>query len=140
MTQRVLLGKFPEGGYGLRVSEAGYDVTSNPIDNTRLVFNSDWASTLPIYLSGSANVPNNSFTRVDFPNLGYTPFAMALINHNTMITSKRYTFSNGEYFYGNRYQFPYGTMSVFSDHIDLINYNGANAIMSYAIYRVQAFA
>ena len=76
MVQRVLLGKFPDGGYGLRVSQAGYDVTSNPVDNEKLVFNSDWPEVLPIYAKGYS--VNNGSTA--YPDLGYVPFCSALVD------------------------------------------------------------
>jgi hypothetical protein len=131
MTNRVLLGKFPDGGYGLRVSVPGYDVRSNPVDNELLVFNSDWANTLPILISGSAYVSPSSFMRINFPSLGYTPFAMALMNYHGITTYITYSTSRANQ--------PYGTISVFHDHVDLINYLGSTAIISYAVYRVPAF-
>lgn len=79
MTKRVLIGKFPDGGYGLRVSKAGYDVTSNPVNNEQLVFNSDWADVLGIYQTGTLSVSAGG-TATAAHNLGYIPFASAMIN------------------------------------------------------------
>jgi hypothetical protein len=81
--QRVLLGKFPDGHYGLRVSEPGYDVASNPVDNERMVFNSDWPSMLPLYLTGVVNLSGSSVT-IPFAALGsgYIPFVEIFILRN----------------------------------------------------------
>lgn len=79
MTKRVLIGAFPDGGYGLRVSQPGYDVTSNPVDNEKLVFNSDWVGLLPVHVTGTTTC-NATTVSVPFPNLGYIPFCAALIN------------------------------------------------------------
>lgn len=79
MSKRVLIGGFPDGGYGLRVSQSGYDVTSNPVDNSKLVFNSDWADVLGIYQTGTLSVSAGGTTTAAH-NLGYIPFASALIN------------------------------------------------------------
>jgi hypothetical protein len=84
MVTRVLLGKFPAGdnspnGYGLRISEAGYEVTVANPDNERLVFNSDWPAVLPIHKAGPSVSVNNATVRYSFPDLGYTPFVSALV-------------------------------------------------------------
>ena len=77
MVKRILLGAFPDGGYGLRVSQAGYDVTSNPVDNTRLTFNSDWPSVLPLYQSGQFTIANGASSGgISFASLGYVPLAL----------------------------------------------------------------
>jgi|688.fasta_scaffold13803_6 hypothetical protein len=78
MTKRVLIGKFPDGGYGMRVSEPGYDVTSNPVNNERLVFSSDWQSLLPIHAVGTISV-NNSTASANFADLGYIPHSSSLV-------------------------------------------------------------
>lgn len=77
MAQRVLIGKFPDGGYGIRVSEPGYDVTSNPVDNARLTFSSDWAEVLPVLHRGTFSITNTEFAAkfADYPYPGYIPFA-----------------------------------------------------------------
>jgi hypothetical protein len=78
MVQRVLIGKFPDGGYGLRVSEPGYDVTTNPVNNERLVFSSDWEALLPIHAVGTISV-NNSTATASYADLGYIPHSSSLI-------------------------------------------------------------
>lgn len=75
MAKRVLIGKFPDGGYGLRVSKPGYDVTSNPVNNEQMVFNSDWQDILSIYAMGTLN-SGGSYTH----GLGYIPFVAGFIN------------------------------------------------------------
>lgn len=56
MSNRVIIGQFPDGGYGMRISEPGYDVLSNPIDPERLIFNSDWDNTVNIAARGSVTI------------------------------------------------------------------------------------
>lgn len=81
MVKRILVGAFPDGGYGMRVSQAGYDVTSNPVDNTRLTFNSDWPSVLPLYQSGQFTFASGaSSAGFSFVSLSYVPFALLFIN------------------------------------------------------------
>lgn len=77
MVQRVLIGKFPDGGIGLRVSEPGYDVMSNPVDNRRLYFSSDWAEVLPVLVRGTFNISTNqnSVKVANYTYPGYIPFA-----------------------------------------------------------------
>lgn len=82
MAKRVLIGKFPDGGYGLRVSKSDYDVTSNPVDNEQLVFNSDWADVLGIYQTGTLSVSAGG-TDTATHNLGYIPFASAMLKVGT---------------------------------------------------------
>lgn len=79
MVKRVLLGKLPDGHYGLRISDPGYDVTSDPVDNEKLIFNSDWPAVLPIYQTGLL-MPNGSTVSASYPDLGYAPFCAALVN------------------------------------------------------------
>lgn len=91
MTQRILLGKFPSGdnspnGYGLRISQAGYDVTTPNPDNERLIFNSDWQDALALAktsggsdMVGTLSVGAGGTSTFDH-NLGYIPFASAFVN------------------------------------------------------------
>ena len=81
MTKRILIGKFPESSsaYGLRISKAGYDVASNPVNNENLIFNSDWLATLPIYMTGAAS-PSGSTVTASYSSLGYVPYCVAIAN------------------------------------------------------------
>lgn len=94
MTSRILIGKFPTGdsspnGYGVRVSQPGYDVTTPNPDNAKLVFNSDWQDVLAVATDTNGNAmtiginastPGNVYTYTH--NLGYIPFIAAFININ----------------------------------------------------------
>lgn len=80
MTKRILIGRFPDGGYGLRVSQAGYDVTTNPVDNEQLVFNSDWPAILPVYTTGYMNLSAGNTITAYYTDIGYIPFCSALVN------------------------------------------------------------
>src|SRR6478672_13335743 len=81
MTNRVLLGRFPDGNYGLRVSAPGYDVYSNPVNDENLLFNSDWSTLFPIYQRGTFTCYGDMYysysADATFPNLGYIPFIVA---------------------------------------------------------------
>jgi len=74
VTRRVLIGKFPDGGSGIRISQPGYDVESNPVDNEKLHFNSDWQSTSLIHATGSITCPFNATTSASWSALPYIPF------------------------------------------------------------------
>lgn len=78
MTNRVALGQFPDGGYGLRVADAGYDVLSNPVDNSRLLFSSDWPSMFPVHFTDSFNLAANTSVTKSYTDLGFIPFGMWL--------------------------------------------------------------
>lgn len=83
MVNRVLLGKFPDGdnspnGYGLRISEPGYNVNVANPDNERLIFSSDWSALLPIHAVGTITV-NNSTVSASFADLGYIPHSSSLV-------------------------------------------------------------
>jgi hypothetical protein len=86
MTNRVLLGRFPDGRYGLRVSQPGYDVMSNPVNDENLYFNSDWSTLFPIYQRGSFTCYGDSSFSYSadafFPNLGYIPFLVASFSYD----------------------------------------------------------
>lgn len=91
MVKRVLIGKFPAGdnspnGYGVRVSQAGYDVTTPNPDNSRLVFNSDWQDVLALSkntnstdMVGTLSVGAGGTASFNH-NLGYIPFASAFVD------------------------------------------------------------
>lgn len=82
MAKRVLFGKLPEGTnkYGLRISKSGYDVTTPNPDNQQLLFNSDWVGILPIHKADVLEITTSGGTATYTHNLGYIPFATALIN------------------------------------------------------------
>ena len=146
MTKRLLLGAFPDGGYGLRISWPGYDVTSNPVDNEGLLFNSDWPGVLPIYLIGNVSVSNSTVT-VDFPdNLGYLPMASALMIDSADSGGGYQMFSlsncivdigtlNGYVFQGTA--FTNVKITLYESYATFYS-NGA-IDFSYAIYRIPGF-
>lgn len=78
MTNRVVLGQFPDGGFGLRVSEANYNVLSNPVDNAKLIFSSDWPSMFPIHVSDTFSLAAGASTVQPYADLGFIPFGMWL--------------------------------------------------------------
>jgi len=152
MTGRILLGRFPDGGYGLRVSQAGYDVTSNPVDNEKLVFNSDWPAVLPVYAKG---IIYGSGT-ASYPDLGYVPFCSALINdgrgweqfsNSTALQAKTLTANNpiatpvdasprNQYAFSGGY---YTTLQIkaFSSYISVNSSSGAQ--VKWTVYKLRAF-
>lgn len=151
MAKRVLIGKFPDGGYGIRVSQPGYDVTSNPVDNEKLIFNSDWQSSLPVHAAGTIAVNNNTVTQT-FPALGYIPHSTSLINDgewqqyvtaNSIIartaTINVTTVSNKQlkvYNYEDN-EFTNLRINVFSDRITV--FCAASVTVFYTIYKLRAF-
>lgn len=83
MTGRIRLGLQSDGAYGLRISKPGQDVSMNPVNNELMIFNSDWAETLPLYTSGTFSVaagPNSYLSfgtgSFSFASLGFVPFAI----------------------------------------------------------------
>lgn len=76
--RRILLGKLPSGNNGLRISQSGYDVGTEPIDNERLIFSSEWPEAIPIYMQGFGRFYQGSgsptVATVAFPSLGYVPY------------------------------------------------------------------
>lgn len=127
MTNRVRLGAFNAGGFGLRVSSPGYDVNTVPVDNTKLVFNSDWAEMATEFLTFSITVPpatpsTPQLTTVTYPDLGYVPFMIAQIN----TSSGLYLASSIDSFGGNNYT-PYLHIGVFSNKIEVRNKGAFNS-------------
>jgi hypothetical protein len=128
MTKRILLGEFPDGGYGLRASLPGYDVTSNPVDNTQLAFSSDWQAILPIYLSGaSLGLSNGSDTSISFTALSSIPlgFFLSRPNGQTGWNSMPVPYNGTT---------PYLLTAVYIDHLRIINHSGLTVDVAYAIF------
>lgn len=156
MVKRILLGAFTEGGgkFGLRVSQAGYDVATNPVDNEKLVFNSDWPEVLPIYQTGSIAVPANTSTVVNYPTLGYVPHATMLVNKganlyqhyvtsNTLyvnrangVTRKLLAYPVGEFASDGGF---YSAVILRSFTDRLVLYSSFATTIVYTVYRVRAF-
>lgn len=151
MPKRVLIGQFPDGGYGLRVSQPGYDVTSNPVDNEKLIFSSDWQSVLPVHAVGTI-VVNNSTVSQSFPDLGYIPHSTSLINDGDW---QQYVTANSII----AQTAPFGTTTVSLQQLKVYNYEGntfpnlrinvfsgsitvfcaTSVTVFYTIYRLRAF-
>ena len=86
MKRRILLGAFPDGGYGLRVSKPGWDVEMNPVNNAGMMFNSDWASCLPVHWrSGQFIIYTGQTLVLSYADLGYTPFCAALYTNGSLL-------------------------------------------------------
>jgi len=80
MVDGVNIGRFKDGGIGIRVSQPGYDGDSNPCDQSQLAFSSENAA-LPIWWQ-SGNVPFSAgnTTTINFPStLPYTPFVSCMV-------------------------------------------------------------
>lgn len=94
MTNRILIGKFPTGdsspnGYGVRVSQPGYDVTTANPDNQKLIFNSDWQDVLALAADANGNAlifsqdASSGGTVYTYTHsLNYIPFVAAFVNVN----------------------------------------------------------
>lgn len=157
ISNRILLGAFPEGGgkYGLRVSQPGYNVLSNPVDDEQLVFNSDWPAVLPIHQTGTVTLTAGQTQTINFPSLGYTPFVTALVkrgsgNWQQFITSNtlyvrrsngvtRYLMTYGMYeltYDGNGF---YDSVKVNMFTNNLTIYSSAASQVVYIVYHIQAF-
>lgn len=156
MTKRVLIGQFPDGGYGLRVSQPGYDVTSNPPDNEKLVFNSDWPAVLPVYKTGSKSLYAGETYTETYTDLGYIPFCSALVDigrgweqlsMSTALQSKTLKANNPietPVDASPRYQYAWSggyftsfNIRTFNDRIIL--YCDAAISVKWTIYRIRAF-
>lgn len=85
MANRIAIGQMPDGSYGMRVSMAGYDVLSNPVDNEKLIFSSDWPATFPIYAKGSYTKSSSRTTTdtVAFAGMGFTPVVFVCLDDGT---------------------------------------------------------
>lgn len=81
MVTRWVLGARPGGSYGFRYSKPGYSAATTPADPTQLVFDSDWAATLPIfYQTGVFSLATGTTQTFTYPTaLSYTPFCSWLI-------------------------------------------------------------
>lgn len=144
MVQRVLIGQFPDGGYGVRISQAGYDVTTNPVDNERLVFNSDWSYSLPLLISGTISVPSTTVT-VNFGlTLPYVPFCSAFVLSGGDL-SAYYTSNCLDTSMANMDD--YVTEGAGAGNIDIGTFNNQIVLRSttsitvkYFVYRLKAFS
>jgi hypothetical protein len=103
MSRRFATGKFPDGGIGLRASLPSYDVltlapNTNSSDNEKLQFNSDWAATLPIVVSGSVQLNYGASVTITYSDLGFIPFGV-------IMTGLWYENTNGSW---SLLYYPYG--------------------------------
>lgn len=75
----VVIGAFKDGGAGIRVAQPGYDADSVPVDDSKLIFSSDWAGSLPVhFVSPITRLAAGQSKTLNFPALGYIPFAVGM--------------------------------------------------------------
>ncbi len=74
MPGRALLGQFPNGESGLRVSRPGYEVTDMNLPPKALAFDSRWPKALNVHQQGTASHGQT----VGFPALSEPPFVVAV--------------------------------------------------------------
>ena len=72
MANRTLLGRFPNGEYGLRISRPGHNVLDMGLAPKNLAFDSRWPKALKIVKKGTTT---NRQT-VSFPSLSEPPFVI----------------------------------------------------------------
>lgn len=75
MSNRILMGKLPDGTYGLRIAKSGQDASVNPPVPKNLIFDSAWPELLPIHVAGVVSLPQGTTNSlVKFPSaLLYLP-------------------------------------------------------------------
>jgi hypothetical protein len=86
----TLIGKFPDGQYGLRVGVPGYNILSNPVDDAQLYFSSEWPTTMYVHHQQLVNVPAAPAWNIAYANyynytngaLPYTPYVMVDVKHS----------------------------------------------------------
>jgi hypothetical protein len=131
MVARIVIGKFPDGDTGVRVSQAGYSALSNPIDNERMIFNSSWPGALSVHTQSTSaiTISKNASLSISFPDLGFLPIFYIAIKGNTASSWTSYQ-NSSFYDYTNYNQYyDYFAITVFSSHIDF--YYRAGSITSY---------
>jgi hypothetical protein len=104
MVGRIRIGKQSDASYGLRISQAGYDVSTDPPDDELLIFNSDWPEVMPVHQSGSfthrATSDQGSVVtqNISYPALGFIPFVDFVVRGNGDAVP-----SGTDYYPSNRY-------------------------------------
>lgn len=130
MSRRVRIGKFSDGGEGIRVARPGFDADENPPDDRHLSFSSDWLSMMPILETGSFSVPSDDFDHYySAGDLGYIPFFLAGLagsNGSTVALSYMYIFD-----YGSSW------VCACSDRLNIFGLSGVTIV--YTIFKIRAF-
>lgn len=72
MSNRVLLGALDSGGFGLRVSRPGYDVTNAGLAKEQLAFDSRWPEVSNVWMSGGGTLSGVSSLHMVNINFGTT--------------------------------------------------------------------
>lgn len=70
MVNRLLVGDYGDGTFGIKLSLPGSDVTS--ADAQHLVFDSKWAGAASVHVTGVSTIGST----VTFPTMGYIPCAI----------------------------------------------------------------
>lgn len=111
---RIIVGRLPSDAYGMRVSIPGYDASSHPVDDQKLIFSSEWPDVMPIHARGSfvhrstTNQGNTVTQEIDMPSpLGYVPFCDFTVRGNGDALP-----AGTDLYPSDRY-YPYGGMSLF---------------------------
>lgn len=132
----VVIGAFKDGGAGIRVAQPGYDANADPVDNSKLIFSSDWAGSMPIhFISPVTRVLAGQSKTILFPTLGYLPFAVGMY---------KFTFDPGFVTLFNEYSYDAAgsarRMEVRADRVIFSQGAQGAAIDFFAIiYRARAF-
>ena len=136
MTNRVCLGKQSDGTYGLKVSEFGYNVLSNHLDDERLIFNSEWASINAIFKSGEFQISAGGTVTIPFGlSLGFSPYFYAQWVDGTTIKkeSMKYDAYSGATIAPSIYSWAY------VDRIYFRNMDTRPYSVQYLIFKTKAF-
>lgn len=140
MTNRVILGALPGGGYGLRVSRPGYDVTNAGLAPSALSFDSSWLKTARVHTQGSVYVPAEpsglAWTSTYFTAVSPLPAVMALREEGGKFypiqlgsdVSKSGWYPSSPGIYGEG-------MRIFSNRLDFSRFNGRNYTAHYIVMR-----
>jgi hypothetical protein len=138
MVTRVLIGKHPDNTYGLKVSEPGYDVMTNPVDRQRMIFDSTWVALNPILYRGETYVGAGTSVTDFYPSLGYIPFAFTqwFPNYASGFFGKGYIRRNP--FYGYATTDTYFS-TAYANGVTHTNYTTTTALVQWIVFEVVAF-
>lgn len=66
MANRLILGLFTTGDWRLRISNPGFNAASVGTAAKNIAFDSTWAGSSAIFMSGTITFPNNNVVNVNF--------------------------------------------------------------------------
>ena len=140
MSNRVVYGALPGGGFGLRVSRPGHDVTNTGLTGKQLSFDSRWPSSARIHQVATIVVPTGAHPTYSAYGFGTTfpdipPVFAFVVTAADTLRPIAFAADGSIQNWENYAPLTFTEMGVYTDRVEFLRHPSATKTIRYFVLR-----